>query len=72
MTFFVDTDVRGQYIWRLRAANHEIIAHGESYRNKADCLHAIELVKSAYGTKVVDMTTTARTLADLASILYSE
>jgi uncharacterized protein YegP (UPF0339 family) len=70
MTFFVDTDSQGQYIWRLRASNHEIIAHGESYWNKADCLHAIDLVKSTQGTMVVDMTTAGKTLADLASILY--
>lgn len=33
-----------QYRWRLRAANHEIIAHGESYYNERDCLYAIGLV----------------------------
>lgn len=32
--------------WRLRAANHETIASGEGYRNRADCLHAIQLVMS--------------------------
>lgn len=32
--------------WRLRAANHEIIASGESYWNESDCDHAINLVKS--------------------------
>ncbi len=37
----------GQWRWRLRAANNEIIASGESYRNKQDCLAAIALVKSA-------------------------
>lgn len=31
--------------WRLRAANHEIIAAGEGYANKEDCLHAIALVQ---------------------------
>jgi uncharacterized protein YegP (UPF0339 family) len=36
----------GQWRWRLRAANNEIIASGESYRNKQDCLAAIALVKS--------------------------
>ena len=36
----------GQWRWNLRAGNHEIIAQGESYINKADCLHAINLVKS--------------------------
>lgn len=36
-----------QWRWRLKAANHEIIASGEAYTNKAGCLHAIELVKQA-------------------------
>lgn len=36
----------GQWRWRLRAANNEIIASGESYRNKQDCLAAIALVKN--------------------------
>lgn len=36
----------GEWRWRLKAGNHEIIAHGESYKNKNDCLHAIGLVKS--------------------------
>ena len=36
----------GQWRWRLRAANNEPIASGESYRNKQDCLAAIALVKN--------------------------
>ena len=35
-----------QWYWRLRSGNHETIAHGEGYINKADCLHAVDLVKS--------------------------
>lgn len=31
--------------WRLKGANHEIIASGESYVNERDCDHAINLVK---------------------------
>ncbi|SES75751.1 DUF1508 domain-containing protein [Variovorax sp. OV084] len=31
--------------WRLKGANHEIIASGEAYTNKDGCLHAIELMK---------------------------
>jgi uncharacterized protein YegP (UPF0339 family) len=36
---------KGQWRWRLRAGNHETVASGESYVNKADCLHVIELIK---------------------------
>jgi len=35
----------GQWRWRLRGANHEPIASGESYHNRQDCVAAIELVK---------------------------
>ena len=30
--------------WRLRAANGEPIASGESYRNREDCCHAVGLL----------------------------
>lgn len=42
--------------WRLRAANGEPIASGESYQNRADCLSAIKLVASTTGaTPVVEI-----------------
>ncbi|MGQ0443182.1 MAG: YegP family protein [Methylophilaceae bacterium] len=34
-----------QWRWRLKAANHEPIASGESYHKKSDCLHAIGLIR---------------------------
>lgn len=36
----------GNWYWHLRADNHEIVAHGEGYKNQADCKIAIALVKS--------------------------
>lgn len=33
-----------QWRWRLRAANHETIASGESYTRKEHCLEAIALL----------------------------
>lgn len=46
-------DVSGYWRWRLIAANSRIIANsGEGYYNKADCTHAIGLVKSAYNAPV--------------------
>ena len=36
---------KGQWRWRLRAGNNETIASGEAYVNKADCVHAISLIK---------------------------
>jgi uncharacterized protein YegP (UPF0339 family) len=32
------------WYWQMKAANHEIIAHGEGYTTKAGCLHVIGLV----------------------------
>jgi uncharacterized protein YegP (UPF0339 family) len=40
--------------WRLKAANHKIIASGQGYTNKQDCLHAIELMKSTDATTRVN------------------
>lgn len=48
MRYEVYRDVGSEWRWRLRAANHEIIAvSSEGYSNKSGCLHAIRLVKSA-------------------------
>jgi len=44
-----------QWRWRLKAANHEPIASGESYYNRSDCLHAINLIKGTnYSTPIYD------------------
>jgi uncharacterized protein YegP (UPF0339 family) len=47
MRFEIDTDIVGQFIWRLKAANNLVIANGESYVRKAACETAINLVKAA-------------------------
>lgn len=36
--------VNNQWYWHLKSANHEIIAHGEGYINREDCVHAVTLV----------------------------
>jgi len=42
-----------QWRWRLRAANHKIIADsGEAYHNKSDCLSGISLVKASQNAPV--------------------
>ncbi len=41
--------------WRFKSNNHEIIASGESYVNKADCLAAIGLVKGSYNAPVKEV-----------------
>ena len=55
MQYIMFKDVSSQWRWHLLAANNRIIAtSGESYWNKADCLHAINLVKSSYNTPVYE------------------
>lgn len=56
MTFYIYKDARGEYRWRLRAANQQIIADsGEGYTWKSDCRKGIDLVKTyAAGASVVD------------------
>lgn len=42
------------WYWHLKAANGQVIANGEGYVNKADCLHVINLIKTgASGASVV-------------------
>ena len=40
------SDLTGsEWRWRLKGANNEIIASGESYVDHADCLRAVYLVR---------------------------
>lgn len=47
MYYIYYRDVAGLWRWHLKAANHEIIASGESYYSEQNCLHAISLVKGS-------------------------
>jgi uncharacterized protein YegP (UPF0339 family) len=47
MYFTIYQDAGGQWRWRLKAANHEIVAAGEGYTSKDGCLHAITLVQGS-------------------------
>ena len=51
-------DRKGEYRWRLRARNGEIIADSnEGYSSKASCKHGIDLVKEqAASASVEDQT----------------
>lgn len=53
MRYQMYQDAANEWRWRLRAANHEIIAtSGEGYKNKSDCRHAIDLVKGSANAPV--------------------
>jgi uncharacterized protein YegP (UPF0339 family) len=44
-TFEVYKDARGEFRWRLKASNGQVIAIGEGYSSKSACLNGIESVK---------------------------
>ena len=46
--YIVYKDATGNWRWRYKASNGNIIADsGEGYRNKADCLRGIEIMKGS-------------------------
>jgi uncharacterized protein YegP (UPF0339 family) len=55
--FEIYKDKKGQFRWRLRADNYQIIASGEGYSSKAACKNGIESVKKNAGkAKIEDLT----------------
>lgn len=46
MYFEIYQDAKGEYRWRLKAGNHEVVATGEAYKTKQGCQKGIEAVKS--------------------------
>jgi uncharacterized protein YegP (UPF0339 family) len=54
--FQVYRDTAGQYRWRLRAANGEIVAQGEGYTSRAGAHAGVEAVKRlAPGARTEDL-----------------
>jgi len=55
--FEISKDKSGKFRFHLKAANGEIIASGQGYKNKASAEKGIEAVKTnASAAKVVDLT----------------
>ena len=53
--FEVYTDKAGEFRFRLKATNSQIIAVGEGYKKKASCMNGIESVKkNAVDAKIVE------------------
>ena len=53
--FQIYKDRKGEYRWRLRARNGEIIADSnEGYSSKASCKHGIDLVKEQAASAAVE------------------
>ena len=55
--FQIYKDSRGEYRFRLKASNGEIVATGESYKNKSGVKAGIEAVKRAAANATIDDTT---------------
>lgn len=50
-------DKAGEYRWRLKAANHQVVASGEGYKTRAGALRGFAaLQRAARIAKVVDLT----------------
>ncbi|WP_375566529.1 YegP family protein [Oceaniradius stylonematis] len=55
MFYVLYKDTQYQWRWTLYAANNRKIANsGEGYHNKADCRHAIDLVKGSGSAPVYE------------------
>ena len=55
--FEVYQDKRGEYRFRLKAGNGQVIATGEGYTTKKACMNGIESIrKNAPGAKLDDQT----------------
>ncbi|MHB2210432.1 YegP family protein [Methylobacterium phyllostachyos] len=58
MRFELYRDAKGEWRWRLRARNGEVIAEsGEGYIRREDCEHGIALVRQSAEARIEDMTT---------------
>ncbi len=54
--FEVYKDAKGEYRFRLKAANGEVIATGEGYSSKNACLNGVESVKkNAPNAEIVEI-----------------
>ncbi len=51
-------DAAGEFRFRLKAPNGEIIAEGEGYETKESCLHGIEIVRGSGDAEIEDSTIT--------------
>ncbi|SHI91412.1 hypothetical protein SAMN02745751_01315 [Dethiosulfatibacter aminovorans DSM 17477] len=54
--FEVYRDKAGEFRFRLKASNGQVIASGQGYKTKESCLHGIESVrKNAADAKIVEL-----------------
>jgi len=54
--FEIYKDAKGEYRFRLKAANGEVIAVGEAYSSKQACVNGVESVKkNAADAEIVEL-----------------
>ena len=53
--FEVYKDLNGQWRFRMKAPNGQIIATGESYKQKQSCLDTIDSIKEHASRAVIDV-----------------
>lgn len=53
MKFEISGSKDGQYFFRIKSSNGEILAHSEGYHNLTDCHNAIELIQKGAETAEV-------------------
>lgn len=56
MQYHIYKDQSGQWRWRFIAANGQILASGEAYHNKQDCLNVIGWLKASKDCPTYEMT----------------
>ncbi len=54
MIYYLYKDSRGEWRWRLEAANGNTLADsGEGYKNQTDCVNCIHSVQASGDAKIV-------------------
>ena len=54
LSFHIYRDAKGEYRWRLRAANGKVIADsGEGYVDKADCWSMADYIRKSVAGAVI-------------------
>jgi len=54
MKFKVRRSTNAQYFFTITASNGQVLTTSETYRNKADCVAAVRLIKAGAATAPVD------------------
>jgi len=53
LKFEISKNAKGEFYWRLKAANGEPIATSEGYKAKASCRNSIDLIKRGAASATV-------------------